>query len=109
MHWLLLAAAIVFEVSGTTCMKLSEGFSKPLPTAGIFVFYLASISCLTLAVRSIDISVAYAIWAAAGVAVIAVIGALVFGEQLTIARVFFLSMIVVGVVGLQMSSPATGR
>src|SRR5690606_10014082 len=69
MHWILLAAAIVFEISGTTCMKLSEGFTKPLPTVGIFVFYVASISCLTLAVRVIDISVAYAIWSAVGVAV----------------------------------------
>lgn len=109
MHWILLAAAIVFEISGTTCMKLSEGFTKPLPTVGIFVFYVASISCLTLAVRVIDISVAYAIWSAVGVAVIATIGILVFGEQLTFQRVFFLVLILVGVVGLQLSTPATAR
>jgi small multidrug resistance pump len=109
MHWILLAAAIVFEISGTTCMKLSEGFTKPLPTVGIFVFYVASISCLTLAVRVIDISVAYAIWSAVGVAVIATIGVLVFGEQLTFQRVFFLVLILVGVVGLQMSTPAAAR
>jgi small multidrug resistance pump len=109
MHWILLAAAIVFEISGTTCMKLSEGFTKPLPTVGIFVFYVASISFLTLAVRVIDISVAYAIWSAVGVAVIATIGVLVFGEQLTFQRVFFLVLILVGVVGLQMSTPAAAR
>src|SRR5690606_28621157 len=109
MHWILLAAAIAFEISGTTCMKLSEGFTKPLPTVGIFVFYVASISCLTLAVRVIDISVAYAIWSAVGVAVIATIGVLVFGEQLTFQRVFFLVLILVGVVGLQLSTPAAAR
>lgn len=105
MHWLLLAAAIAFEISGTTCMKLSAGFTKPLPTVGIFVFYVASISCLTLAVRVIDISVAYAIWSAVGIAVIAAIGVFVFGEQVTAQRIFFLAMIIVGVAGLQMSSP----
>ena len=38
MHWILLAAAIALEISGTTCMKLSEGFTRPWPTAGVFVF-----------------------------------------------------------------------
>lgn len=109
MHWLLLAAAIAFEISGTTCMKLSEGFTKPLPTVGIFVFYVASISCLTLAVRVIDISVAYAIWSAVGVAVIATVGVVVFGEQMTSQRFGFLAMIVIGVVGLQMSSPVVPK
>lgn len=106
MHWILLAAAIAFEISGTTCMKLSGGFSKPLPTTGVFVFYVASIACLTLAVRVIDISVAYAIWSAVGIAVIAAIGVLAFGEQMTTQRLFFLGLIVVGVVGLQLSAPA---
>lgn len=106
MHWILLAAAIAFEISGTTCMKLSEGFTRPLPTVGIFAFYIASITCLTLAVRTIDISVAYAIWSAVGIAVIASIGALVFGEVVTAQRVFFLVLIVAGVVGLQLTAPA---
>ncbi len=105
MHWLLLAAAILFEISGTTCMKLSEGFTRPLPTVGIFVFYLASIGCLTLAVRVIDISVAYAIWSAVGIAVIATIGVLVFNEPVTPPRVFCLALIVTGVVGLQLGAP----
>lgn len=105
MHWWYLLAAIGFEISGTTCMKLSEGFTKPLPSIGIFVFYTASIVCLTLAVRVIDISVAYAIWSAVGVAVIATIGVFVFGEQMTVSRVFFLTMIIVGVAGVQMTAP----
>lgn len=105
MHWWYLLAAIGFEISGTTCMKLSAGFTKPLPSVGIFVFYTASIVCLTLAVRAIDISVAYAIWSAVGVAVIATIGVFVFGEQMTATRLFFLTTIIVGVVGLQLTAP----
>lgn len=106
MHWLLLIAAIGFELTGTTCMKLSEGFSKPWPTAGIFVCYAASITCLTLAVRVIDISVAYAIWSAVGVALIALIGLVLFDEPLPPQKLFFLGMIIVGVAGLQLSLPA---
>ena len=108
MHWLYLFAAIAFEVSGTTCMKLSEGFQKPLPSIGIFVFYCASIVSLTMAVRTIDISIAYAIWSAIGVAVIATIGALYFGEQLSPARIFFLAIIIIGVIGLNLSGRRTG-
>lgn len=104
MHWWYLLAAIGFEISGTTCMKLSAGFTKPLPSVGIFVFYTASIVCLTLAVRVIDISVAYAIWSAVGVAVIATVGVFVFGEQMNATRLFFLSTIIVGVVGLQLTA-----
>ena len=104
MHWIYLFAAIFFEISGTTCMKLSEGFQKPLPSVGIFIFYCASIVSLTLAVRTIDISIAYAIWSAVGVAIIALIGALFFGEQLSPLRIFFLATIIIGVVGLNLSS-----
>lgn len=104
MHWWYLLAAIGFEISGTTCMKLSEGFARPLPSVGIVVFYTASIFCLTLAVRVIDISVAYAIWSAVGIALIAIIGMLMFGEQMTASRLFYLGLIVVGVAGLQMTT-----
>ena len=54
MHWIYLFAAIAFEISGTTCMKLSEGFTRLWPSVGIFVFYASSIACLTLAVKVID-------------------------------------------------------
>lgn len=104
MHWVYLFAAIAFEISGTSCMKLSEGFQKPLPSVGIFVFYCASIVSLTLAVKTIDISIAYAIWSAVGIAVIATIGAVYFGEQMTPLRIFFLATIIIGVVGLNLSS-----
>lgn len=109
MHWVYLFAAIAFEVAGTTCMKLSEGFTRLLPSVGIFVFYCSSIVSLTLAVRTIEISIAYAIWSAVGVAIIATIGAVFFHEQLTPQRIFFLLVIIVGVVGLNLSSPQHGN
>lgn len=107
MHWFYLFAAIAFEILGTTCMKLSLGFTRALPSIGIFVFYCSSIVSLTMAVRVIDISVAYAIWSAVGIAVIATIGAVVFHEPMTPQRIFFLAVIVVGVVGLNLSGGRT--
>ena len=105
MHWLLLCLAIAFEISGTTCMKLSEGFTRLWPSLGVIVFYIASISSLTMAVKVIDISIAYAIWSAVGIAIIATIGVVVFHEVMSPARAFFLLVIIVGVVGLQLSTP----
>jgi len=97
MSWVYLILAIGLEVSGTTCMKLSQGFAKLVPTVLIFVFYLLSIVSLTLAVRHIDISVSYAVWSGLGTALIALIGIAWFGESLTVVKAIALGMIIVGV------------
>ncbi len=108
MHWIYLFAAIALEISGTTCVKLSDGFTRVLPSIGMLLFYAASIACLTMAVKTIEIGVAYAIWSAVGIAVIAVIGAVFFHEHLTPAQLFFLTVIIAGVVGLQLSGSRVG-
>ncbi len=104
MSWIYLALAIVFEVGGTTCMKLADGFTRPLPSIGIFVFYGVSFTLLPLALRQIDISIAYAIWSGAGTAIIAFIGASYFHETLTPPKLLCLALIIVGVVGLNLQS-----
>jgi len=60
--WIYLIVAIVLEVSGTLSMKLSEGFSKLVPSIAMLVFYLLGLSMLALALRKIDVSIAYAVW-----------------------------------------------
>ncbi|MHC5828190.1 MAG: DMT family transporter, partial [Nostoc sp.] len=72
--WIYLIAAIVFEVSGTTCMKLSQGFTKIVPSVLIFVFYGLCFSFLTLALKRLEVSVAYSVWAGLGTILIAIIG-----------------------------------
>lgn len=91
-------AAIVLEVCGTTSMKISDGFSKTLPSVLIFVFYGLSMFCLTLAVKRIDISVAYAVWSGLGTGIVAVIGTAWFGEPLGAVKLGALALIVIGVV-----------
>ena len=61
-------------------MKLSYGFTKLWPSIFVAVFYLASLAALTMALKTIDVSVAYAIWSGLGTAIIAAIGILYFGE-----------------------------
>lgn len=89
-------------------MKLSDGFTRLWPSIGVIVFYCLSVSSLTMAVKTIDISIAYAIWSAIGIAIIASIGALYFHEPLTPMRLFFLAVIILGVVGLNLSSRPPG-
>ena len=96
--WVFLIAAILLEVCGTTSMKLSDGFSKVVPSALIFVFYGLSMVCLTLAVRRIDISIAYAVWSGLGTGIVAVIGTWWFGEPLGAVKLGALALIVIGVV-----------
>jgi len=103
MTWLYLALAILLEVSGTTCMKLSQGFTKLVPSVLLFVFYTLSMGMLTLALKRIDVSVAYAVWSGVGTALIATIGVLWFKEPVTALKLISLGLIIIGVVGLNLS------
>ena len=101
MGWLLLFVAIGFEVAGTTCMKLSEGFSKLVPSVLIFVFYGISFAVFAMALKkSINLSAAYAIWCGIGISLIAAIGILYFKEPVTVLKMASIALIIAGVVGL---------
>jgi len=101
-HWLVLFGAIVFEVAGTMAMKLSEGFTKPVPSVLLFVFYAVAFVGLTFAIKKIEVGVAYAVWSGVGTALIAAIGILYFRESVTIVKLTSLLLIVIGVVGLNL-------
>jgi small multidrug resistance pump len=88
------------EVIGTTNMKLSQGFTKTLPSVLMFVFYGFSFAFLTLALKKIDLSLTYAIWSGVGTALIAAIGVLYFKEPVTAIKLVSIGLIVIGVVGL---------
>jgi len=103
MHWIYLIIAILFEVSGTTCMKISDGLTKLVPTLFIFFFYGLSFTFLSLALRVLPISVTYAIWSAIGTALISVFGVIWFGESMSAIKLFSLLLIIIGVVGLHFS------
>ncbi len=102
-HWLILAAAILLEVAGTTSLKLSAGLSKLIPSLLMVFFYIASVGALAIAVKKIEVGVAYAIWAGVGTALIAIIGIALFKESATIFKFVSISLIIAGVVGLNLS------
>ncbi|MEK6815097.1 MAG: multidrug efflux SMR transporter [Nitrospirota bacterium] len=101
--WLYLIGAIVLEVAGTTSMKLSEGFTRVGPSVLIFVFYVLSFTALTFALKGIDVSVAYAVWAGVGTALIAMIGIVHFKEPAGLLKIASIGFIIAGVVGLNLT------
>ena len=106
--WGVLSVAIVFEVAGTTCMRLSEGLSRWLPTLLIFVFYAISFTLNTLVVGRLGMSVVYAVWSGAGTVLTALIGYLYFKEPATALKLASAGLVVLGVFGLHAASRATG-
>jgi small multidrug resistance pump len=100
---LLLAAAIGIEVGSTALLPRADGFTEPLWSSVVLVGYGISIWLLAVVVRTIPVSVAYAVWSGAGTAVVAVIGYLLLGESLGPLKIMFLLLIIVGVVGLNVA------
>jgi small multidrug resistance pump len=102
-----LAAAIVLEICGTTSLKLSAGFTRIGPAGAVVLCYAASFALLSLALRGIDLSVAYAVWSGVGTAIVAVIGIVWFGESAGTWKLLCLGLIVLGVAGLHLSERAS--
>ena len=101
--WIWLIGAIVFEVLGTTAMKMSEGFTKTMPSVAMAVFYILSLTALTYALKKFDVSMAYAIWSGVGTALIALIGIWYFKESVSVVKIASIGLIIIGVVGLHLS------
>ncbi|MED5051764.1 multidrug efflux SMR transporter [Anoxybacillus rupiensis] len=108
MSWFFLLLGIVSEVMGTTSMKMSQGFAKLIPSIFMFVFYGTSLTFVTLALKKIDVSIAYAIWSGLGTAIIAAIGILFFKESFSLFKLLAILLIIIGVVMLNMSGEAHG-
>ena len=101
--WIYLIAAILFEVSGTTCMKLSQGFTRILPSVLIFVFYGLCFTFLTFDLKRLEVSVAYSVWAGLGTILIAIIGIIWFRESATFIKLMSIALIIIGVIGINAS------
>ena len=102
--WLILAIAILLELSGTICLKLSHGFSRLLPSIGVVCFYLGSFALMAQSLKSLEVGIVYAIWAGVGTALIAVVGVLAFGESITAFKILGLLMIIGGTFLLRFAS-----
>ena len=101
--WVYLGIAIVSEITGTVALRQSDGFTRPVPAAIVVVGYALSFWMLALALRKLDLGLVYAIWAGIGTAAIAAIGIVAFDEPATALKLISLAVIIVGIIGLNLS------
>lgn len=103
MEWLYLFAAGIFEIIWATSQKYSAGFTKPIPTLITFVAAAISFVLLGLAMKHLHLGITYAVWTGIGIAGTTILGIVLFGEPVTAWRLFFLGLIVTGIIGLKLT------
>ncbi|MFE3291041.1 DMT family transporter [Rhodococcus sp. NPDC059234] len=100
--WLFLVVAIGAEVLGTSLLPRTDGFRRTGPTVAVLGLYGVALYCLSLALRALDVGVAYAVWAGVGTAAIAAIGMLILHEPRSASKVLGIGLVVAGVVALNL-------
>lgn len=104
MSWIYLALAIFFETIGTTFLKLSSGFTILLPSVATSISYILCFLFLSYALKTLDMSVAYAIWGALGILLISTIGILFLHESISVLKIVSIILIILGTIGLRLAS-----
>jgi quaternary ammonium compound-resistance protein SugE len=104
MAWLLLVIAGLLEVAWAIGLKYTEGFTRPLPTAATLAAMGASVGLLGLAMKTLPVGTAYAVWVGVGAVGTAALGMVLFEEPATVGRLVSLGLIVAGIVGLKLAS-----
>lgn len=102
--WLILIVAGLFECAWAVGLKYSDGFTRPLVTALTLLAMVVSVWLLAIAMKTIPVGTAYAVWTGIGAVGVALLGMWLFNEPRELARIFFLAMIVGGIVGLKVVS-----
>lgn len=102
--WLLLAGAIAAEVVATSSLKLAAGFTRPLPSLVVVAGYVLAFWLLSQVVQRLDLGVVYAIWCGVGMAVVAVVGVLLYGEGMPPLKLAGIVAIIIGTVLLSLAS-----
>ncbi len=108
-NWLFLSVAIVSEVIATSALKQSEGFTKLAPSILVLAGYGLAFYFLSLTLRTIPVGIAYAVWAGAGIALISLIGWIVFNQKLDLPAFIGIGLIVSGVVVLNVFSKTSAH
>jgi quaternary ammonium compound-resistance protein SugE len=106
MAWIILTVAGLFEIGWAVGLKYTEGFTRPVPTLLTGVSLVASMALLGWAIKTLPLGTAYAVWTGIGAVGTAIVGILVFKEPATAARLVCLALIVSGILGLKLFTPA---
>lgn len=106
MAWIILLIAGVFEIAWAIGLKYTDGFTRLWPTVGTVIAMVVSVVLLGLAVKSLPVGTAYAVWTGVGAVGTAVLGIMLLGEPATAGRLVSLGLIIAGIVGLKLVTPA---
>lgn len=106
MAWILLVLAGLFEVAWAIGLKYTDGFTRLWPSVGTAAAMVVSVVLLGLAMKSLPVGTAYAVWVGVGAVGTALLGMLLFAEPASAARLASLGLIVAGIVGLKLATPA---
>ena len=104
MYWIVLFIAGLFEIAWAIGLKYTEGFSRLWPSVFTIVCMIISMGLLAYAVKYLPVGTAYAIWTGIGAVGTAILGMILFNESKELVRIFFIFLIVVGIVGLKIFS-----
>jgi quaternary ammonium compound-resistance protein SugE len=104
MNWIVLFCAGLFEIAWVIGLKYSQGFTRFWPSLITVITMLISIGLLGLSMKTLPVGTAYAVWVGVGALGTAVLGIILFGEALNLARVLSLFLILLGIIGLKLSS-----
>lgn len=106
MNWLILFIAGLFEIGWAIGLKYTEGFTRLWPTVGTVLSMIISLALLGIAMKSLPVGTAYAVWVGVGAVGTAILGILLLGESVNTMRLLSLGLIVAGIVGLKLTTSA---
>ncbi|MES2952683.1 MAG: quaternary ammonium compound efflux SMR transporter SugE [Pseudomonadota bacterium] len=105
MNWLILFVAGLFEVAWAIGLKYTDGFTKLWPSVGTVLAMVASVVLLGIAMKTLPVGTAYAVWVGIGAVGTAILGIVLLGDAANAGRIVSLALIVAGVVGLKLATP----
>ncbi len=105
MNWFILIIAGLFEVGWAVGLKYTDGFTRLWPTVGTVISMIVSMGLLGVAMKSLPAGTSYAVWVGIGIVGTAILGIVLFSEPRNLMRLVSLAVIVVGIVGLKLSTP----
>jgi len=106
MPWVVLVLAGLFEVGWAIGLKYTEGFTRIGPTLGTVLAMVISLGLLGVAMKSLPVGTSYAVWVGVGAVGTAILGIVLLGESASPGRLISLGLIVAGIVGLKLATPA---
>ena len=106
MNWFILIIAGLFEIAWAIGLKYTEGFTRLWPTVGTVLAMGISVGLLGVAMKSLPVGTAYAVWVGVGAVGTAILGIVLFGESANAGRLVSLALILAGIIGLKLATPA---